>query len=65
MQHDPIDDTKPEADALEQQRDQIEDARDPEAPASATPRLTDDANEADVLEQAREVPLDDEFRSEE
>ena len=61
----------PEADAQEQQQDALasatDDAPDPEAPV--TGRLTGrdldsalaSANEADLAEQEREVPLDDDF----
>jgi hypothetical protein len=63
-------DEVPEADAQEQQQDALtagaaDDAPDPEAPVAA--RLTGrdldsalaSANEADLAEQEREVPLDD------
>lgn len=54
-----------EADAIEQQRDLIEDPSlaDPEAPVGQAdaPRPTPEADEADLAEQAIEVDNDDEF----
>ena len=59
-------DAVPEADALEQSRPEIPATLDPEAPADTapSPRISDsvEANEADVIEQSLEVPLDDEPR---
>ncbi|MDX2377093.1 hypothetical protein M4I32_09810 [Microbacterium sp. LRZ72] len=56
------DEEKPEGDYLEQQRSDDDVDADREAPADAPGRLSapTDANEADVLEQSREVPDDEE-----
>jgi len=58
----------PEADLLEQSRPEVSPTFDPEAPADSDtgPRIDPDveANEADVLEQSIEVPVDDELRGE-
>jgi hypothetical protein len=49
----------PEADLLEQSREADEDSVDPGIPLSTL--LDEEASEADVLDQRREVPLDDDF----
>lgn len=66
----PIDELKPEADVQEQRRDGLEEPLDPEAPADAhadeelRQDSPQDATIADVAEQRREVPTDDERREE-
>lgn len=63
IEENPLDDQKPVADLQEQERPDLEEPDDPEAPALGTPDFAhSDANPADVAEQQEEVPLDDDGR---
>ncbi|MFY9712014.1 MAG: hypothetical protein WAK00_00945 [Microbacterium sp.] len=58
--NDPIDDQKPTADLQEQERPEIDDPDDPEAPPVAEADFGGaDADPADVAEQREEVLLDE------
>lgn len=62
---DPIDDQKPTADLQEQERPEIDEPNDPEAPPVAAPDFGgSEANPADVVEQRQEVPLDEDHSRE-
>ena len=57
---DPIDDQKPTADLQEQERPEVDEPNDPEAPPVAAPDFGgSDADPADVVEQQEEVPLEE------
>lgn len=57
---DPIDDQKPMADFHEQERPEVDDPDDPEAPPVAPPDFSgSDADPADIVEQQEEVPGDE------
>lgn len=63
MGNDANDDLLPEADVQEQQRVEQEDTLDPEVPVrEGAPFDESEADPADVADQQREVPLDDERR---
>lgn len=53
---------RPEADALEQRQPADADAEPADAIAAVAASRPLEANEADVLEQAEELPEDDDFR---
>jgi len=65
MRRDDIGDETPEGDGLEQRRPEIEEGLDPEAPAGTTPpEPTEEADDADLLEQSLPVTDEDDLGDE-
>jgi len=60
-EREPIGSETPEADYLEQDRPDLDEGLDPEAPAGPVSADPMTANEADVLDQSRELPDEDDY----